>query len=91
MNILDVIRDLDRFDPAHTIYAREPWGPEAEAMVVEEPEEGDPEEPLRLGFKYFLEIYTAKEGLEGWEKNIKRVPTLDEKCARVIYYAIYDA
>jgi hypothetical protein len=91
MNLLDVIRDLDSFDREDTIYAKEPWSPDSMAMVVKEPEEGDPEEPKKIGLKYFLEVYTALEGLEAWQRNVNPNPTLAEKCDRVIYYATYDA
>lgn len=91
MNLLEVIRDLDRFDPDHTIYAKEPWTPDSLAIVALQPDEGDPADVTRLGVKYFLEIFIANECLEGWQKGNGRLPTLEEKYDLISYYAMYDA
>jgi len=91
MNLMEVIRNLDLFDEDDTIYAKRPWTENSLAIVEREPEEGEPEALKKYGLSYFLEIFIAKEILEDWEKNVGHVPTLEEKCDRVIYYATYDA
>jgi hypothetical protein len=87
----DVIRDISSFDEEHTIYAREPWTAESDAIVVWDPDEGDPPEPGPLGLKYFLEVFITLEVIEGLMSNIDYTPTLDQICETVIYYATYDA
>lgn len=91
MPLLDVIRDIASFDEDHTIYAKKPWTAQSSAIVVWEPDEGDPPEPGELGFAYFLEIFIALEVIEGWMGNIDYSPTVERICDRVIYYATYDA
>ncbi len=44
-----------------------------------------------LRMQYFLEVFVARDILEGWAVNQEREPTLQEKCARLILYAITDA
>ena len=86
------IRDLDSLNEASTIYASEPWAQDSQVVVAPEPDAGGlPAEAKGLGLKYFLEVLLARDCLEGWATNLKREPTLQEKCARLIQYAITDA
>lgn len=92
MKLIEAIRDLASLDEANTIYASEPWTPDSEVIVAPEPSSGGlPEEAKRLGLKYFLEVFIARDFLGGWSANLHEEPTLQEKCARVIKYAITDA
>jgi hypothetical protein len=92
MTLLDIISNLDDFDEAATIYAKAPWRCDAVAVVAREPGEGGlPEEAKRLGFDYFLEVFIARDFLEDWMPSCQSLPTPQEKCDRVIQYAMNDA
>ncbi|HXC36679.1 MAG TPA: hypothetical protein VNV43_12440 [Candidatus Acidoferrales bacterium] len=92
MKLIEVIRDLDALDDESTIYAAKPWTEDSEVIVAHEPESGGvPAEVERLSLEYFLEVLIAREFLEGWLGNLDAQPTLQQKCARVIKYAITDA
>jgi hypothetical protein len=86
------IKRLASLDEEALIYAAEPWNNESVAVVAMEPESGAlPKVAARHGLKYFLEVFTARDILEGWESNLGRKPTDEERCDRLIRYAIDDA
>ena len=92
MKLIELIRDLDALDEQCTIYASQPWTETSEAIAAHEPEAGGtPNEAERLGLKYFLEVFIAREFIEGWMANYDTQPTLRQKCARLIEYATNDA
>lgn len=95
MTLSDLIDRLDSFDEEKTIYAKQPWHPDAiaiVAIVADEPDEGDiPDEASKVGAEYFLEIFLASEFLEGWTSHLDKAPTVEEKCLRLIKYAENDA
>jgi len=92
MKLIDVIRQISALDESSTIYAAEPWNPSSEAIVAPEPETGGlPVEAQSLGLKYFLEVFIARDFLEGWLENENSEPTDIQKCKRLIEYAINDA
>ncbi len=92
MTLIETIRDLDAVDIGSTIYAAEPWTEQSTAIVAPEPQSGEPPERARqLGLKYFLEVAIARTFLEGWISNLGAEPTLTERCARLIQYAVTDA
>ena len=92
MKLIEAIRDLDSIDDGSTIYATEPWTQDSQVVVVPELDAGGlPAEAHRLGMKYFLEVFLARDFLASWMANLKREPTLQEKCARLIQYAVTDA
>ena len=92
MTLIEVIRNLESFDKEGTICARKPWAESSEAVVlVESQAQQLPAEAKKLGMDYFLEVFIARNFLEGWIANLDTQPTLTEKCARVIKYAITDA
>jgi hypothetical protein len=92
MTLLEVVGDLESFDKTSTIYAARPWTTDSPAIVALEPDAGGvPAEAQKLGLAYFLEVFVAREFLEGWVKNLGAEPTSQEKCARVIRYARDDA
>ena len=67
MTLLEAVRDLDSLDEGSTIYAAEPWAEGSQAIVASEPDAGGlPAEAQKLGLKYFLEVFVAREFLEGW-------------------------
>jgi hypothetical protein len=92
MTLLEAVRDLDSLDDEGTIYAAEPWTPGSRVMIARQPDiGGHPAETQKLGLKYFLEIFIALELLEGWEEGVNAEATVQQKCARLIEYAINDA
>jgi hypothetical protein len=83
---------LDSLDEGGTLYAAEPWAEDSQAVVAPEPDHGGlPADAQKLGLKYFLEVFIARDFLEAWVTNLGREPTLQEKCSRLIQYAITDA
>ena len=92
MTLLEAIRDLEALDDESTMYAAEPWTENSETIVAREPESGGlPGEAEKLHLAYFLEVFIARDLLEGWATNLGVEPTVREKCARLIQYAINDA
>lgn len=92
MTLLEVIRDLDKFDDEGTIYASEPFAPDSVAIVTLEPVCGGvSREAQGLGLKYVLEVFIARQFLIDWVESLDVEPSLQQKCARIIQYAIKDA
>ena len=90
MTLIEAIKDLERHDAEATIYAAEPWAAESQAVVAFEPEEGRVPAGAE-NLSYFLEIFVARDFLEDWEPTLESTPTLQERCARLVQYAINDA
>ena len=77
---------LTAIDPELTIYAAKPWTPQSDAMLAHEPASGGvPEEAKRAGRDYFIEAFVAHDFL----KDISA--PAQQRCDRLIHYAIYDA
>jgi len=93
MRLIDLIAQLHALDDAETIYAKEPWSEDCEAMTSPEDESGTLAPPAleMRGFKYFLEVYIAQQHVEDWRQSVGRMPSASEVCARLIQYAINDA
>ena len=92
MTLIEVIRDLESFDNEGIICLTKPWTENSKAIVVVETEARQlPAEAAMLGMEYFLDVFVAREFLEDWTANLDARPTLQEKCARLIQYAINDA
>jgi len=92
--LIEAIRDLGSLDEDATLYVREPWTADSETIAVVEPSDFDgriPPPEARGGCTYFLEVSIAREVMEGWLSNIDAAPPLEQRCARVIHYAIFDA
>ena len=87
--LIDIIGSLASYDDELTIVAVEPWTENSNALVAYEPEEGGlPPEPANAGIKYFLEIFTANEVVEGFLMYENKNPSASDSCQRIIYYAI---
>jgi hypothetical protein len=87
----EIVRQIASLDQDAVIYAAQPWTNESTAIVAEEPESGGvPEPAARQGLKYFLEVFLASEFLADWESMLGRTPTDQERCERLIRYAIDD-
>jgi hypothetical protein len=92
LTLLEAVRDLASFDGASVICAAEPFTENSATMIIPEQESGRlPEEVERRGFKYFLEVFIARDFLEDWVTDLNVAPTLVEKCARLIQYAKNDS
>jgi len=92
MTLIEIVQDLQTLDGESTIYAAAPWSENSTAIVAPEPQAGGlPLEAANLGLRYFVEVFIARDFLEDWSKGLGKVPTLQEKCARLISYAINDA
>ena len=91
VKLIEIVGDLASFDGENTIYAFEPWTPDCDAIVTSAPESKMPQSGERLQMKYFLEVFIARDFLDDWTASLENSPTLREKCARLIHYAVYDA
>ena len=92
MTLIDVVRILNSFDAEGTIYAELPWSTASRAVVENEPELGGiPPGAAELNASYFLEVFVAREVLNGWRANLEHSPGTTEQCDRLIEYASKDA
>jgi len=90
--LLEIIQTLDDLDPEATIYAATPWTESSKAIVMNEEESRHlPSEIQKLGLKYFLEVSIANDFLQGFAANSEVDPSIQQKCSRLIQYAINDA
>ena len=88
----DLIKRLASLNEDETIYAAEPWTSESAAVLAMEPESGGlPDVAASQGLKYFLEVSIARDFLEDWESTLGEKPTGQERCNRLIRYAVDDA
>lgn len=91
MTLLKLVERLDKLEEEDVIFAREKWTPESQAAVFRLTKDYMvPEEPKRLGLKYFLEVHIALGALNGFILE-KPQATVRQKCERLIEYAINDA
>lgn len=90
--LVDVVATLSSFDQELTIYAKEPWTCDSDAIVAREPDGGGiPREARALGAVYFLEVFDATDIVADFIAMTQRATTNVEQCERVIRYAIDDA
>ena len=92
MTLAELIGKIDNFDDKLTIYAEKNpiWTINSQAIICAQSEDGQIiDEPTDL--RYFLEIDVAKEVIQVWSEWSGRKPTIEDKCAAIIYYAEYDA
>jgi hypothetical protein len=89
MKLIDLLDQIAELDLEDVIYAKKEWSESSEAEVFRLSEEsGHPAAAAERGLEYFLEIPTIRDILK-W-------PTLatasrEQRCARIIHYALYDA
>jgi hypothetical protein len=90
--LLGVIEELGSVDGELTIYAATPWTESSKAVVPREPASVNlPAEAQTLGLKYFLEVAIARDFLEDWAASLGHEPSKQERCERLIQYAVSDA
>ena len=88
MTLLDVVQNLDKLEAESTIYSSVPWTTNSIALVTSEEEF---KKMNRSELKYFLEIFVARDFINDWISNSQKEFTIEEKCIRLIQYAITDA
>jgi hypothetical protein len=87
--LVEFVAQLETLEEDEGIVAKPPWAPYAEARIYKmTPGGGVPAEARSGGYEYFLEVTTACEVVEDF---VPKNATLEEECARLIHYAIYDA
>jgi hypothetical protein len=92
MTLIDAVEQLGTLDEGSTIYASEPWTEDSTVIVAKEPNDGRlPPDAVEQKLKYFLEVFIARDFLDDWAASLPVEATLQEKCARLIQYAIKDA
>ncbi len=89
--LLEVIKNLDSFAKEDTIYACKPWNENSNALVLSESAaENFADELKKLNMVYFLEVFIAQDFIEDWVENLTTERTDNQKCERLIEYAIND-
>lgn len=92
MKLIELIPRINELDDELTIYAREPWQIDSEVILALEPEGGGlPQEAEKKKMKYFIEIFVASDFLNDWIQSLNNAPSDEERCRRLIHYAIHDA
>ena len=96
VKLIELVERLAEWDDdENTIFACEPWTEDSDAMVaLPDPERKPYEIPLEAaeaGMNYFIEVFIAREFVEGFIASLDEKPTLAAICQRLIYYATYDA
>ena len=92
MTLIEIVQELATFDSESTIYASKPWTSESRAIVAKEPDSGGCLKEARTqNLEYFIEVFVAIDFLGGWQSNLDTAPTVEQKCSRLIEYAINDA
>jgi hypothetical protein len=86
---LEDLDEGDRFEVGPALFARRPWQPDSQAVVLRE---DWLESRQRPGFHLLLDVSIAREVLEVWSAwRDGQVPDADEAAAAVIHYAENDA
>ena len=92
MTLLQVVQELETFNKEDTIYVAAPWTEHSLSRVLREADSGKiPAEAVSLGFEYFLEVFIACEFIQEFEECLEIIPTIKQKCLRLIEYANNDA
>lgn len=88
--LIELIGKVDQMDPEDVICAKREWRPDSEARAFRLTEDlRVPEDAKTAGYEYFLEVDVIRQVLEEFAGNPNA--SLEQKCQRVIHYAIYDA
>ncbi len=91
MNLFELVLKVGDLNQEETIYAKQPWSSESEAVVRIEDEELLIPKDLELeGYDYFLEVDSALE----LKKDLIKAGSIKDDlsiCNRIIQYAINDA
>jgi len=89
MKLIEIVNDIGDLGDEDVIVAKPDWSINSEARVVRLTEDYRvPKDAIDAGFRYFLEIPTARQVLEEMEGATY---SPEQKCLRLIEYAVYDA
>lgn len=92
MTLSEVVALIETIDGTLTIFAAKPWRGDSEAIVAPYPDGYTlPPEAAANGLSYFVEVYIAQDIVQNWIEKPFAETTLEERLARVIYYAEHDA
>lgn len=92
-HLRDIIARLEKLndDDVICVEGRPSWTSASPAYLVHVPLDLPPEDRRPIQ-DYFLEVFVARDVLEGWSlMRDGRQPSLDESCEALIYYALNDA
>ena len=83
----DLLEGIDGLDENATIYISDgPVDEMTRALALKE------QDLKPSGYRYLLEVFTAKEVLEVWSTwRAGRTPSRTERCAAIAHYASHDA
>ena len=89
MNLKEIVDNLNHFDDNQFIGMKRPWSVDQECILVEiPPDYRFPPAIEKLGYSYFLEVFTAKEVLE---PAIDREMNKENQAKALLFYAQNDA
>ena len=89
MAALEDVPSTDRFDVGPAIFARRPWSPSSESLILFEDVLSSADHP---GYDLVVEVAIAREVLEVWTAwRAGRIPSLEERAEAVLWYATHDA
>lgn len=88
MDIIHCLQRVDQYSSEEILFVEEPWAIEANIQIILDDQSQTVLDINGKKYTYFLEIFIINELLE--EFSIKNM-TLEEKCQRIIEYAINDA
>ena len=90
MTLQELISRLSAADDRLTVYASEPWSAHSDAVAVVNAD--GTTRPDQQGRAYLLETVLIRDVLEAWSSHHGgAVPSPQEACQAVIYYAENDA
>ena len=93
MNLRDLLHNIDDYADHLVIYAspKPRWSAASPVRVTAEPADGSlPRDAV--GFTYLMEVVRAKRVLTVWRHcRAGAVPTGDDMCEAVVYFARHDA
>ncbi|MCF0265847.1 hypothetical protein KW868_15485 [Acinetobacter guillouiae] len=88
MDLIHCLQRIDQYSSEEILFVEEPWAIEANIQIIPDDQSQTVLDINGKKYTYFLEIFIINELLEEFsEKNM----TLEEKCRRIIEYAINDA
>ncbi len=94
MTIGEAIRDINAFGEEDILFGiptASEWQENDECLAISEPIDVTIIERDGKTYRYFLEMETIREVIEGWENIRSRRVSEEENIRVVIYYAMYDS
>ena len=101
MDLRELVSNLAHLSSDGTVFAEKIDGefrPESRAVILEMTEEelkrptAEVAQQRAPGTSYFLEVFIAREVIEGWQSNHSgKIPTIEQALESIIFYAVHDA